>query len=144
MPAKNSESFSAALPLIVMFIMMQQSHFGVGQLVIAAVAALATNSFIPVVADLVWMPLLRKLGFWWTSLLLGFAIVAACFAPTLAGVRPGDFLGKVLLSASTTGALFSWVLAAMRGAEDTKARSQLSDPTLIRSRLIRGRRRALQ
>lgn len=140
MPKQDSKNFSDAFPLIVIFIALMQAH-GTGQIVVAAIAAFATSSFIPVVAGLAWAPLLKRAGLWWTSLFLVLAIVAA-----VAGIRLGGFhdVDHVLTSAAISGLLFSWMLAAMNAAEDSKSPDRRSGPTLIRSRLMRGRRSALQ
>lgn len=145
MKTKNSKALSDAYPLIVIFIMLQGTH-GVAQMVIAGIAALVTTSFIPIVADLAWAPLFTKFGLWWTSLFLGLAVVSIIITATAAGINRGGSPGiwHVLIGAATSGLFFSWVLAAMHGAEDPTPSRPSPDPTLIRSRLMRGKRRALQ
>jgi hypothetical protein len=138
MRKRDSKAFSDAYPLIVIFIMMMQARSG-AHLVLAGFAALATISFIPVVANLAWAPLLKKAGLWWTALLLGCAIVSVIVGAGISGINRGGSHGiwNVLLGAATSGLLFSWVLAAMTCAEDTVPPNPYSGPAPIRSRLIR-------
>jgi hypothetical protein len=140
MRKQDAKAFSDSYPLIVIFIMMLQARGGV-QLVLAGFAALATISFIPVVANLAWAPMLKKAGLWWTALLLGCAIVSVIIGAGITGPHRGGShgIGNALLGAATSGLLFSWVLAAMNCAEDTASSNPYSGPTPIRSRLIRGR-----
>ena len=105
---------------------------GVPQLIAAVAAAIAANIFIFLGAHFVWTPLLKKAGLWWSSLLLGCAIVALGLAAAVAHIKLGDPRGMwdLLLKAAIVGLLFSWCLAALRGAQDKKKPSlQSSEPT---------------
>jgi hypothetical protein len=145
MSTQNSGDLSPAVPLIVALVLVREAG-GAAQTMAAVIATIATTVLVPIAAGIVWTPLLRKPGFWWSSLVLGFAIAAVGLAAAAAGVELGGLrgMGRLSLSAAMMGLIFSWGLAAIRGAQHKKQPLQSSDPTIIRSRLLRGRRRALQ
>jgi hypothetical protein len=145
MGAQNSKNFAIFVPLFITLIIVRGAS-GIAQTVAVVFEAFATTVFVHLAARFLWAPLLKKTGFWWSNLFLGSAIVAIGLAAAIAGTELGGLRGIWSLSAyvANAGLLFSWALATIRGVEDKKAPSQSSDPTLIRSRLLRARRRTLQ
>ena len=131
MSTQTPKVFLLPVPMFVaLFLVFGAS--GVPQLLAAVVAAIATNIFIFLGAHFVWTPLLKRAGFWWSSFLLGCAIVAVGLAAAVAHIKLGDprGMGELSLKAAIAGLLFSWCLAAMRGAQDKKTPNQSSEPTL--------------
>jgi hypothetical protein len=145
MGTQNSKNFAIFAPLFITLIIVQGAS-GIAQTVAVVIEAFATTVFVHLAARFVWAPILKKTGFWWSSVFLGSAIVALGLAAAIAGTELGGLRGiwSLLPYVANAGLLFSWVLAAIRGAQDRKAPTQPSDPTLIRSRLLRARRRTLQ
>ena len=126
---QTPKDFSVAFPLPITFLVVQASS-GVAQSIAAVIAAIATTGIVYIAAPVVWAPILRKVGFWWSSMLLGGAIVAVAFAAIIAGVKLGvpRRAWELPVSAALAGLLFSWALAAIRGAQDMKG------PTISQSR----------
>jgi hypothetical protein len=95
---------------------------GIAQTIAAVVAAISTTIFVYLAAHYVWDPLFKKRGFLQTTILLGVALALVGFTAALAHVRLGDRRGlwEPALLAAISGLLFSWALAAMRGAQEEK------------------------
>jgi hypothetical protein len=145
MGSQNSKNFAIAVPVVIALIVVQGAS-GVASTMAVVIEAIATTFFVYLAAGFIWAPLLKRIGFWWSSLFLGSAIVAMGLAAAIAGAKLGGLRGiwSVSLYAANTGLLLSWALAAVRGAQDKITPTQSSDPTLIRSPLLRARRRVFQ
>ena len=142
MRSQNSKVLEAAIPVVVAIILLRNADGFIG-MVGAFFAAVAATLFIHVAARFVWAPFLKKAGFWWSTLLPGCAVAAVVLAGGIVSVRLGG-LGDVwnqLIGISAAVLFLSWALAAIRGVQDGKGHESLQEPTLIRSRLLRGRRR---
>ena len=144
MSEQKAKGFSFVVPMVLTLV-MEQIADGAVQIGLTVIAAVATTLFVYLMAHFVWAPVLKRFGIWWSSLLLGFAIIAVGLASAVGGLKMANHRGKWDLSqtAAIVGLLFSWALAAIRGSQDGEESRLSPDPRLIRSRLLRGRRRAL-
>lgn len=128
---ESTKNISVTVPMFIVLFLAQDGS-GVVQTVFAVVGALATAGFGHFAAHFVWTPFLRKVGFWWSALCLGCAIVVVGLAAASAGIRLGvpRAVWTPLVTAATGGVLFSWVFAAMRGAQDKEVPDHFPDSTL--------------
>lgn len=142
MTSSDAKNFSVTLPVVVVLLSLPPSA---GFLPVAAAVA-AAGVTIPVVyraAHLIWTPLLARVGFVRTSLLLGGAIVALGVAAAFTSryFHAGGWAGNLALRSAIMGLLLSWALAAVRGARAEQAGRSSPTATEVPSRLWRGRRR---
>ncbi|HTL68950.1 MAG TPA: hypothetical protein VL200_14900 [Lacunisphaera sp.] len=128
---QNAKNISVTVPVFIALFLVQDGS-GVAQTFWAVVGALTATGFARLAAHFVWTPFLRKAGFWWSAVCLGCAIVAVGLAATVAGARLGVPRGvwTLLMTAAIGGVLFSWLLAAMHGAQDQEVPDHFPDPTL--------------
>jgi 4-amino-4-deoxy-L-arabinose transferase-like glycosyltransferase len=121
MSAQQAKSFSFTFPFFIAVLLVWKAN-GVAQTIAAVVAAISTTIFVHLAARYVWAPLLKRRGFWKTTVLLGIALVVVSFGAAIARIKMGDprELWEPFSLAAIAGLLFSWSLAAMRGAEDGK------------------------
>ena len=129
MTTQEYRPLSSAVPLIVILLLLPEAG-GIAQTTVTGIAAMATTGLVFVVAHFVWAPLLRKTGFWWSALLLGCAIVAGVLTAIVAGFKlgaPAGFAWKLSVKSATMVLLFSWVLAALRAAQESKSPDQPSE-----------------
>lgn len=127
MPEQAPMAFLLPVPIfVVLFLVLGAS--GVPQVMAAVAASIAANILIFAGAHFVWTPLLRRSGLWRSGLLLGCALVAAGLAAAVARMKWSDYrgMGEVSLKAAIACLLFSWTLAALRGAQKGKT----PDPAL--------------
>jgi hypothetical protein len=132
MSMRDAKGFTYVLPIIVVLALFATPSGGV-QIVAAGVAAVVTVIFIHVAAGLVWTPLLDRTGIWTSALILGCAILAEFVLAAVAARLLGDgFMLKLTSHAALSVLLFSWVLAAIRRAQDSGKRSQAVIPGAVR------------
>jgi hypothetical protein len=119
MTPKDPRNFSPAVPLIVGILLMKEAQ-GAAETTVAVFAVIATVAFVNPAANRVWAPLLRRAGFWRTSLLLGGALSAVGLGAAAISTRLGLSSGmrNILLQSAIAGLLYSWGLAALRAAQD--------------------------
>lgn len=137
MVAPDSKSLSWTAP--VMVFVLQFPH-GLAQTLATVGAATATTAFIYLAARFVWMPVFKKKGLRRAAVWLGIAIVAGLLATAIAGALklgdPGGFAWHLAENCAVVGLLFSWGIAAIRGAErktsPTLPESQRSASVLFR------------
>ena len=129
MTTQEYRSVSFTVPIIVTMLLLQEAS-GVAQTTVTVIAAMAATGFVFIVAHFVWTPILRKTGLWWSTLLLGCAIVAGFLAAAVTGVKlgaPAGFAWKLSVNSAIMVLLFSWVLAALRAAQEPKSPDQPSE-----------------
>ncbi len=112
----------------------------------ALVMAIFPTISVHLAARFVWAPVLKKTGLWWSVLVLGCAIAAMVVATGIIGAKLGGrgAMSNLWVATSVAVLFLGWALASIRGIQDESEKtSELAqDSTLIRSRLLRGKRRA--
>ena len=136
MSAQPTKSFSFTLPVLLVVLVGKMPH-GFAQTSLTLAAAFLTMVFIPFGARLVWTPVFEKGGLRWAtvllvcSLLTGFVATIAASATKLGD--PSGFSWYLASRCVIAGLLFSWGLAAVRGAQE-KEPNQSQQPTTATGR----------
>src|SRR6187402_3386904 len=121
MSAQHTKNFSFALPVLLVVLVGKIPH-GFAQTSVTLAAAVVTMVSIPFGARLVWTPVFKKGGLLWATALLVCGIVTAFVATIAASAMklgdPSGFSWSLAARCIIAALLFSWCLAAVRGAQE--------------------------